>query len=755
MTDRTRTARSIVPWLGWQALTAVGVLTLLTVIHQFSPRFFYQGDKQTQYLPVAADIGRRLRAGEFLPVIDPALGQAGNYALDLQYGLFEPTHWLAAVGLSYVDNVLLATLLWAAAYLLVLACGVCALALRLGVPGPWAAAAGVAAAFSGFVLFWLSPSWVPGLSVAWVPWWWWAVAAPRVRPSNLVGVAAFTFLVCAGGWPATWLTWLAVVVGVAAETLSAPHRRALLRPRLLQLLATTGGGLAAVITVVPLLRAVEFTNRQTELANNGSLVPNLADVLAFASPGLHGDIDGFSAYSLSIPVFFGVWFALAVPWLVRWDRTLVRRPGMVAAMVALGLTVFLTQASSELGPLRWPVRSMSGVHLFLAVLTALLVGAGALVLTRARVAGVLGSGVAVGVLTFFRRPDTAEWITSSALLLAAVAALLLALRFGGARAAAVAALLGTLVLTGWTVDEHERGGQTDRGYPAVPRKSLSHPVPTLTLYAKQGQRPRWFAQGVAVGLARLTADDRVQPGYSSVSQIGWRRQFCSRSAHGYTCPDASARLFEVEPTTGQAWIDLLGYEQVVVHDGQHLERWRAAVDESQWEQTGRSEDFVTFSRREPLERPGRLAAVVDGSAEVTAVDVGRRVQTYEVRSDPGATLVFSDLFWPGYVATVDGEAVPVGAVSDTLLSVRVPAGTDGTLRVAYDILPTPVWTGLVGSGAALVLAAAVLSTRPAVRRRHQGTGRAGRVTPRSTLASSAAPDRDGAGRTPPGASPRS
>ena len=140
-------------------------------------------------------------------MIDPDLGRSGNYALDLQYGLFEPTHWLTAIALSYVDNLALAATLWAAAYLALLAAGVCALLLRLKVAGGWAAATAVGVAASGYLLFWAAPSWIPALvSLAWVPWWWWAAVGSPQRAWRLVASGLLAFLICAGGWPATWLS---------------------------------------------------------------------------------------------------------------------------------------------------------------------------------------------------------------------------------------------------------------------------------------------------------------------------------------------------------------------------------------------------------------------------------------------------------------------------------------------------------------------------------------------------------------------
>ena len=283
-------------WLLWQAVTALSVASVVVLVGVNSPRFFFAGDKQNQYLPVARDIGRRLRAGEWLPVIDPDLGRGGNYALDLQYGLFEPTHWLTDVALSLVPDQVLAALLWAAAYLLVLAAGVCAVLLRLGARGSWAAATAVGVALSGYLMFWAAPSWIPALvSLAWVPWWWRSVLA-RPRAVTLVATGVLTFLVVGGGWPATWLIWGALAAGHVVEAAVRRVEPGVLRAALVHTLAAAGGAVAALVTVLPLERAVDFTSRSTAVENNGKLVANLADVLGFAAPALAGDLTAFGTY---------------------------------------------------------------------------------------------------------------------------------------------------------------------------------------------------------------------------------------------------------------------------------------------------------------------------------------------------------------------------------------------------------------------------------------------------------------------------
>jgi hypothetical protein len=119
---------------------------------------------------------------------------------------------------------------------------------------------------------------------------------------------------------------------------------------------------------------------------------------------------------------------------------------------------------------------------------------------------------------------------------------------------------------------------------------------------------------------------------------------------------------------------------------------------------------VRFSRRLPLEIQGRITAVI-GDASVRAVDVERSRQTYDVNSETGATLVFRDLYWPGYVATLDGQPLTVRPLDRTLVTVELPPGSAGTLTLRYDPMPLWLWAPPVGAGAILI-ALAVLISRP-------------------------------------------
>ncbi len=692
----------------WQAVAVVATAGLLVVLRQLQPMAWLLDDKRNQYLPVAMDIGRRLRDGEF-PNIDPDLGSGGNYAIDLQYGIYEPTHLLVAVGLSHLNDLALAAFLWSLLYQVVFAWGTTCLALRLKVSGPWAATAGAAAATSGYVFYWLMPNWMPGLvSIAWLPWLWWAWVG-RVSPLRCLALGIFSYLVIAGGWPATWLMFAALGLGVLAEavvTRGQTQWRELLVPLLARSVSVLGGAIAAALTVLPLLGAASSTVRNDKIANTNFLVANLADVFGFASPGLHGDLQTFGHQTtLMIPVFFTAWFAVAVLWLLDWQRGLLRSPGVIAGLVGCGLMLALTQAPSTLGPLRDPIRSLAGAQFFFVVTVVALVGAGRLVVTRTRLAAVGLSLAATAWLTWARDPQDTEAVLAVLAVAVAVGCLCLGVARAGHSVGGWVALGGTLVLA-WLSFQVTGLSETDQQHastlPPGPISFSASDRPVLASY-RQASIPameQWFDDGVGSGFARLSEQTRYAPGYSSVRQKGFSDTFCAVSSHGDTCDRSLQQLFATEPRTGSRWIDLLGYRSVVVTGHERKAAWRKLAA-GEWRSAQQGDKWIKFARVHPLDYPGRVTATI-GSADVAPVRILNDTQSYDVSTTDGATLVFRDLFWPGYTATLDGEPIAVTKLQGTLVTVALPAGSQGRLVVAYGPVGPTAIAGLSGAGTALV-----------------------------------------------------
>ena len=83
-------------------------------------------------------------------------------------------------------------------------------------------------------------------------------------------------------------------------------------------------------------------------------------------------------------------------------------------------------------------------------------------------------------------------------------------------------------------------------------------------------------------------------------------------------------------------------------------------------------------------------------AAITAYDVNK--VAYEVNTDKGGILVFSEIYYPGWTATVDGSAVEVGRVNYLLRAINIkpgkhkvelaffPKSVDNTERAAYSAI---------------------------------------------------------------------
>jgi len=689
---------------------------------------FLVDDKRNQYLPVAMDIGRRITAGEWLPVIDPNLGISGNFAIDIQYGLFDPSHWVVAVVLSRFTDLQLAAFVWSLAFELLLAAGTTALGGRLRMPAPWSVAAGLAAASGGWVFLKLAPDWMPGLvSIAWLPWLWWAWVggSGRVRCRDLVGVAVFTYLVVAGGWPATWLALGALLVGLGLEAVVRRDRattgREWLEPLVLRGVACLAGLTGATLCLLPLYQAQAFTVRGSAISNDNFLTSNLADVLAFAAPQLHGDILTFGGQStLQLPVYFAVWFAVVVLWCTRWDAGIWRRPGFVTAVSGCLLMLLLTQVPSSMGALRDPIRQLAGVQLFFAVGVCTVASADRWVVTRTRVVGVAATLAAMGWLSWARQPEGPGTLTGI-LVVAAAAALLALVAARLERLAAVTVVTTTFGLALLTFGLY----QGDRQPSAVQQPDrltagalglsrADEPIFAAYGSGSPARWDRWQDDGVGRAFSDLRAGARIAPGYSSLGQRGFRQRMCILAAQGQGCPAELDRVFATEPTTGRSWVDLLGYRTIVV-EGTQRQRHFEAVAPPTWHLISSGAEFGEFQRSGPASVAGRVTDVI-GRADVTVTALSNESQSYDVSTRTGARLVFRDLYWPGYVATLDGARIPVATLQDTLVTVSLPPGTSGHLQVSYVPLSTEALVVLPAASTAMLGGAGLWLVRTRRRR---------------------------------------
>ena len=86
----------------------------------------------------------------------------------------------------------------------------------------------------------------------------------------------------------------------------------------------------------------------------------------------------------------------------------------------------------------------------------------------------------------------------------------------------------------------------------------------------------------------------------------------------------------------------------------------------------RTQAVADQSFRSVLDHPG--PAVVDSLAKVTLFNYQPNELEYEVESTTGGVVVFSEIYYPGWTATLDGQPLQLGRVNYVLRAAYVPSG---------------------------------------------------------------------------------
>jgi uncharacterized membrane protein YfhO len=91
---------------------------------------------------------------------------------------------------------------------------------------------------------------------------------------------------------------------------------------------------------------------------------------------------------------------------------------------------------------------------------------------------------------------------------------------------------------------------------------------------------------------------------------------------------------------------------------------------------------------------------IDSTCMVTLTHYDANALTYEVNSSNGGVVVFSEVYYPDWQATVDGEPVDIACADYILRAIKVPGGKH-TVEFRFD--PQSLHTTEVIANVALVL----------------------------------------------------
>jgi hypothetical protein len=664
-----------------------GIVTAVPLL--FSRRFYYLDDTQNQGLSSMYFVGRLIREGRLADVVS-ALGSGGNLSVDPQYGLFFPPKLAMSVFTSLFDNVSLAAVLLAAVFNTVLCLGMVLLLRREGVGLLFSLAGAASVTTSGFIHLW-GTNWEPALwAYSLLPWLWLGLRAADswVR---ILGVACVCWLITGFAFPSTTVAAAALLLSWAVAHLFIQRRP--VGELVPAALAALGGALVGFLNYLPLVERMGWTVRQSGMSNDGFLVPNLTDLVTSSSPVAHDSIFFWAGNISQGPILYIGWFVTPLLLLVDWRAVELRKGLLPTALVYLGVSVLLTQLPSELGPLRFPFRFIPAATIAVTVLVVVAVHEGGVRLTRARVMLVYASVVLALFLSWARAPTHPRnfllWALTAGILLTA---LLYAGRKGWRRGLAGVCLTGVLVAQlGLLFGLLPRGQNPDVGDWGAPSRisALPEPVvpantPALLLRAGStpAQGPMEQAEGVGVGYLPTYHDRLLGQSYSSVSQKYLTKALCNDHL-GASCPAAADFLLSREKHTGKRWIDLMGYEYLLLSkDFAPLER-QLGPD---WVLVNQGRVFATYKKVSNL--PDADVTYRDPAVQITPVSQEGNNLRFQVHAPDGGLVALRELAWPGWTAELNGRPIPVPFLSNILVGLRLPAGSSGTLTVEYHAMET-------------------------------------------------------------------
>jgi hypothetical protein len=705
-------SRGWVPVLSMLGVTLLG--SLIPLVR--TPGFYFWDDTAGVAVGVWQRIAADVLSGQN-PFLQVDMWRGGNLIAEAATGMWNPVMLALMVGTSPIDDVGAAITVAKLVLFLLAAGGVYMLARQYGA-SPWmSAAAGATLALSGWAIFMDGSSWINGSAItAFTPWAWWGLRRAYktgFRPWSIVVAAALCYLVPSTGNPYGVLTLAAVFLAVAIEAIAERRARAIWW--------LVGIGFGVLLTVVVVYLPFLFTSAygfraNSQIANDEFLAVSVSDLLGLSTPTHRPYILMFGRNPMGFPGTYLGWFVLPLlPWL-RWRS--VRWRSLTSVLVFGGLFLLITLGPSQLGMFRWPARLVPFIYLAVIVLFAVLASRG---LHRDRLivrSWISGGIILLGVwIAYSDVPGSFKWHGLVTLLIVAGTAAIVFWTGVGWRGFAV--MTGGLLLFMGAQVMLTASNQNVADYDMPSSKSalreqFADRADGLTvqvfdiqaLVGGHGAPQRW--DDLLAGNMPSVAGFESTTAYSGIGFTAFDGALCM-SYNGGTCAQAWDALWDAPQGSDVPLADLLGAKHVVVlndfaDDEEAPEGW--SVSETT--------DVVTiYTRDDPLPFPAGTLTIAGEGAEVTADErVGKTSERLEVSTTTGDTsLTFGRIAWPGYAATLNGQAVPTEIGPAGLLTIVLPEQSEGELVLSFT--PPGLYGGLAiaAAGLAILTVCVVLAAR--------------------------------------------
>lgn len=663
-------------------LLLAGMILLISLVPLITMhRFYFLDDSQRGALGQWYEIGRLIMHGE-LPILNVASQGAGNHIAEGQWGTFSPFVWLISIIIYKVNNYLLAVTAIKLITLVVFGLGFRKFAKSFGVSDVWSFVAGLTVPFTGFITYADAASWVTDLFVAaLVPIFWWTLRRYLYDDKWPVWPIIIGFAIISIGYVYGTIFVVVIMLGSLIVAIWDKDWSGLRKVIMIGIPL----GLSTIAVYWPGMQISSVTSRTQEVRNDNFLAPDVGQLLPSFLPTYYPEMRSFFSMNNGVtylPLMYISWTLLLLPMIDWYNAIKSYQPTKPSnhryfvLVFTLIITAVLLFGPSEMGPIRFMVRSMAYFGPLLILLSSMALSKLApdyLMLNKRTTIQVIVVAAFASYMAWGETPERAPKIYFVTILLVIA---MMVIAFGMTRANVtnqVKTMFLVLVSFGLTFSAAVVQHRTDNKV-LVDAWHEIHPV-TFPDFGMPNTK-----QEILSSAKNFRGDVVVlgNPKDGSDTVIGNDLYISNTASINVYTPvgfgafsddlrgvDATfiptwqyKKLFSIDKPTGKKLIDLLSVDTLQVYkndDSRHL--YKNVVKNKQvpagWHLQTYDSDMFILQRNQ---KTGKAGGVVWSSSPVTQVKNG----TYTVKlkvpaSDNDTKVVLSRMAWPGYSVSKDAS----------------------------------------------------------------------------------------------------